>query len=82
MRITAFEIAPRSSRVRPSYLCMGNTGREIGENRRSRFYTEVAESQGDSSNLELTDFDEFFQTLSDWEHQLKHADVVFEEVQP
>lgn len=40
----------------------------------------MAESHGDSSNLELTDFDELFQVLSDWEHQLKHVNDDVREV--
>lgn len=41
----------------------------------------MAESCGDSSNLDLVDFDDLFQTLSDWEHQLKYAEIDIREVQ-
>lgn len=41
----------------------------------------MAESCGDSSNLDLVDFDDLFQALSDWEHQLKYAEIDIREVQ-
>lgn len=43
-------------------------------------FEKLAESHGDSSNLDLVDFDELFQALLDWEHQLKHTDSDIREV--
>ena len=40
----------------------------------------MAESWGESSNPESADLTALFETLSDWEAQLKHADIDFEEL--
>lgn len=42
----------------------------------------MARLEGFPSNPHDIDLEALFQVLSDWEHQLKHADVDFQEVRP
>ena len=40
----------------------------------------VHEDDNCSNSSEPPNFDAVFQTLHDWEHQLRHADINFEEL--